>query len=164
MKRFVLSFLFCLFLIIAQALYATTGTVTIASTNNLDEYGLSKIITITGVGDVSAGTFPTLSIDTTKATGINVQGKKIREVKIIPESGTTPPNALTVKLYDATDYAANTTNAFDILGGQGVAVSVSATTKLIPTSPIIVSDKLVLALTGNTTDSATVTIYIVFGS
>jgi hypothetical protein len=160
MKKFIFYFLIC-FLIGLPQLFAA-GTLTHSSTTDLEQ-GLSKKISIAGTGDVSAGTFPACTIDVSKSTGINVAGKNIASV-IIDPGNSTAPNGLTVKLYDSADYAANSTNAFDLLGGNGASLSTTTTTKLIPVSPILVNDNLVVAVTGNTTGSATVTIYINFKS
>ena len=126
----------------------------------------SFVVTCTGVGDASLGTFPTINLFQT--SGIATGGYVL--IYAVSEIGTTAPNALTVKLYDYTDYLYHTTNAADYLGGSGVSVSASTSTRIMPiintttlqVGPVYVGDNVTLALTGNTTGSANVSVLMYF--
>ena len=120
MKR--LSILAILLVLLIPAMAFSAGTLTLSSTTYVPP--IAKILTITGVADAAAGTWPALAID---ADALDISGKFLVEVEVDP-GNVTVPNALTVKLYYTDDYTANTTNAVDLLGGAGVTLSETATT------------------------------------
>jgi len=122
-------FLFSLLLIlIVPAMAFSAGTLSITSTADIVSGAPSKIITIAGVAAADDGTWPALAIDVS-ATG--TEGNFLAEVEVDPGNATAP-NALTVKLYYTDDYTANTTNAYDLLGGAGASLSATTTTNFTP--------------------------------
>jgi hypothetical protein len=121
MKR--LSVITILFILLVPGMAFATGTLALTSTADIST-GFSKTLTIEGVADSAAGTWPALAIN---ADTTGIAGKFLAEVEVDP-GNTTAPNALTVKLYYTDDYTANTTNAVDLLGGAGTTLSATATT------------------------------------
>jgi len=126
MKR--LSILAILLVLLIPAMAFSAGTLSITSTADILSGGPSKIITIAGVADAAAGTYPALAIDVDSQ---RVANQFLAEVEVDP-GNVTAPNALTVKLYYTDDYTANATNAYDLLGGAGASLSATTTTNFTP--------------------------------